>query len=269
LVNAVIRSPEVEHLHTSEQVTFLDNQFGTLCLNWAAVSLLDELLDPADPPSWGVELPPTDGEYFCDAGHRFPVAAAQLVTLGQLADSGELGAEAALPDTGSAEEAAAWLADHAGPGRDLDLEKYALPFETAIATERHAWTAPSPDELEEIRAHAWLPSGLTRLSRDPRHLAAVMQWATRTETIIMSANTCFEQAFVGLRHPLLPAPEHLPKQGAGPQASHQDSWSSLAGLDRRHARLVRGAFPAARPRLGRNDPCWCGSGRKHKYCHGA
>lgn len=22
-------------------------------------------------------------------------------------------------------------------------------------------------------------------------------------------------------------------------------------------------------RVGRNDPCWCGSGRKHKACHGA
>jgi hypothetical protein len=23
------------------------------------------------------------------------------------------------------------------------------------------------------------------------------------------------------------------------------------------------------PKLGRNDPCWCGSGRKLKKCHGA
>jgi|GEM_PF-1429793 len=22
-----------------------------------------------------------------------------------------------------------------------------------------------------------------------------------------------------------------------------------------------------RPNLGRNDPCWCGSGRKYKHCH--
>ncbi|MCC7161264.1 MAG: SEC-C domain-containing protein [Anaerolineae bacterium] len=25
--------------------------------------------------------------------------------------------------------------------------------------------------------------------------------------------------------------------------------------------------PAARPNLGRNDPCWCGSGKKYKNCH--
>ena len=25
----------------------------------------------------------------------------------------------------------------------------------------------------------------------------------------------------------------------------------------------------ARAKLGRNDPCWCGSGKKFKRCHGA
>jgi preprotein translocase subunit SecA len=23
------------------------------------------------------------------------------------------------------------------------------------------------------------------------------------------------------------------------------------------------------PKVGRNDPCWCGSGKKYKKCHGA
>jgi preprotein translocase subunit SecA len=23
----------------------------------------------------------------------------------------------------------------------------------------------------------------------------------------------------------------------------------------------------ARPKVGRNDPCWCGSGKKYKHCH--
>jgi uncharacterized protein YecA (UPF0149 family) len=23
------------------------------------------------------------------------------------------------------------------------------------------------------------------------------------------------------------------------------------------------------PKIGRNDPCWCGSGKKYKRCHGA
>jgi preprotein translocase subunit SecA len=25
----------------------------------------------------------------------------------------------------------------------------------------------------------------------------------------------------------------------------------------------------AGPKIGRNDPCWCGSGKKYKRCHGA
>ena len=26
--------------------------------------------------------------------------------------------------------------------------------------------------------------------------------------------------------------------------------------------------PASAAKLGRNDPCWCGSGKKFKRCHG-
>ena len=25
--------------------------------------------------------------------------------------------------------------------------------------------------------------------------------------------------------------------------------------------------PREIPKLGRNDPCWCGSGKKYKHCH--
>ena len=28
------------------------------------------------------------------------------------------------------------------------------------------------------------------------------------------------------------------------------------------------APPPAKGKLGRNDPCWCGSGKKFKKCHG-
>jgi preprotein translocase subunit SecA len=28
-------------------------------------------------------------------------------------------------------------------------------------------------------------------------------------------------------------------------------------------------YVRAEPKLGRNDPCFCGSGRKYKKCHGA
>jgi preprotein translocase subunit SecA len=32
---------------------------------------------------------------------------------------------------------------------------------------------------------------------------------------------------------------------------------------------VKAGGPANRQKLGRNDLCWCGSGKKFKKCHGA
>jgi uncharacterized protein YecA (UPF0149 family) len=29
----------------------------------------------------------------------------------------------------------------------------------------------------------------------------------------------------------------------------------------------RSELSEPRPKLGRNDPCWCGSGKKYKHCH--
>ena len=48
--------------------------------------------------------------------------------------------------------------------------------------------------------------------------------------------------------------------GMGEEASATTSTSS-----------GNGSAPAARsgPKVGRNDPCWCGSGKKYKKCHGA
>ncbi len=41
--------------------------------------------------------------------------------------------------------------------------------------------------------------------------------------------------------------------------------------DHGHAHHHEPATPFRRdaPKLGRNDPCFCGSGRKYKKCHGA
>ena len=42
-----------------------------------------------------------------------------------------------------------------------------------------------------------------------------------------------------------------------------------AGATAEHdlAVLLERFQPAPRPGLGRNHPCWCGSGRKYKVCH--
>jgi hypothetical protein len=45
-------------------------------------------------------------------------------------------------------------------------------------------------------------------------------------------------------------------------------WSQLEEPDAEELRIVEEAARRAPPRRGRNDPCWCGSGRKLKACHG-
>ena len=71
--------------------------------------------------------------------------------------------------------------------------------------------------------------------------------------------------------------------GAGTAAGAASTSAMLPGLGaprRGPVRLQRGdeqvgtvtgpsAAPASAAKLGRNDPCWCGSGKKFKKCHGA
>jgi preprotein translocase subunit SecA len=47
---------------------------------------------------------------------------------------------------------------------------------------------------------------------------------------------------------------------AAPQGDRTTNTRTTAGDGR--------AAPANPNRLGRNDPCWCGSGKKYKKCHG-
>jgi preprotein translocase subunit SecA len=53
------------------------------------------------------------------------------------------------------------------------------------------------------------------------------------------------------------------QQRRGIQLQHGDEPAAGAGG------AVSGAAPASAAKLGRNDACWCGSGKKYKRCHGA
>ena len=50
-----------------------------------------------------------------------------------------------------------------------------------------------------------------------------------------------------------------------------DADGHVHGPDCDHDHHHAPALPVRRegPKLGRNDPCFCGSGRKYKKCHGA
>lgn len=45
-------------------------------------------------------------------------------------------------------------------------------------------------------------------------------------------------------------------------------WRMLESPDEGQLKAVEDALRRVPPRHGRNDPCWCGSGRKQKVCHG-
>ena len=44
---------------------------------------------------------------------------------------------------------------------------------------------------------------------------------------------------------------------------------ALEAAYRELARAVKEWAPSQRAKIGRNEPCWCGSGQKFKKCHGA
>lgn len=44
-------------------------------------------------------------------------------------------------------------------------------------------------------------------------------------------------------------------------------WRTLTELPDAAAAIEPFLAPSGRPKLGRNQPCWCGSGRKYKQCH--
>jgi preprotein translocase subunit SecA len=52
-----------------------------------------------------------------------------------------------------------------------------------------------------------------------------------------------------------------------PKSDRNDEHVHGADCDHDHA--PQEPFRRSAPKLGRNDPCHCGSGRKFKKCHGA
>ena len=56
-----------------------------------------------------------------------------------------------------------------------------------------------------------------------------------------------------------PAPRARPPSAAG------DGSAATAAAGENPATVVK----SDREKIGRNDPCWCGSGKKYKKCHGA
>jgi len=69
-----------------------------------------------------------------------------------------------------------------------------------------------------------------------------------------------------------PAARPAPSPGAGPAGGADPGGArgaAGAGPVPASSRTPAGQSPGAQRKLGRNEPCWCGSGKKYKVCHGA
>jgi hypothetical protein len=61
------------------------------------------------------------------------------------------------------------------------------------------------------------------------------------------------------RKPEAAPPDPLPEHIHGPDCNHGHGHDHEPALE---------TYRRETPKLGRNDPCHCGSGRKFKKCHG-
>ncbi len=70
-----------------------------------------------------------------------------------------------------------------------------------------------------------------------------------------------------------PMPETPPADAGNPEAHREEPRSALApsrpAAQGRGLLAGSGAVPTEIQKIGRNDPCYCGSGKKYKKCHGA
>jgi preprotein translocase subunit SecA len=61
----------------------------------------------------------------------------------------------------------------------------------------------------------------------------------------------------------MPGPDDM--GGGGPS----DSGGNVMEMEPRSGAAAAAPFVRQVPKVGRNEPCPCGSGRKYKHCHGA
>ena len=60
------------------------------------------------------------------------------------------------------------------------------------------------------------------------------------------------------------------KEGSRDEGSIRQNTTRKVGQDSsplRRSQAGRRSPPSPTRRPGRNDPCWCGSGKKYKHCH--
>ncbi len=162
------------------------------------------------------------------------------------------------------------------PETDLDAEFKKLLQETGIANEKH----PVPENLDEESIKSLLLKRSLEASLDPLTIQRIlgvldMLWMTHLENLEALSESVGLRAY-GQKDPLVEYREEARKL-------FKDFWANfnawltmnifkLAKSKEQMANSKKAGLPAggqSGAKVGRNDPCPCGSGKKYKRCHGA
>lgn len=146
-------------------------------------------------------------------------------------------------------------------GRPQPFERCCGPYlrgeafpETAEALMRSRYTAYARREVDYLLD--------THAPRDEGRRAAIVAWAERAEFVGLEV----VGTEAGLAEDQTGVVEFIARtREAGTEQLHRER-SRFLKQDGRWF-FIDGAAPA-RPRVGRNDPCPCGSGKKYKKCCG-
>jgi preprotein translocase subunit SecA len=114
---------------------------------------------------------------------------------------------------------------------------------------------------------------LTEYRNEGYYMFEALNQAIRQEvvTILFHAQVEAEDAAALEQQPQGPQPSNLSYEHtttAGAEAMHAGS-STFTGANGGGDRAQTPIVNSAEQNIGRNDPCWCGSGKKYKKCHGA
>lgn len=137
------------------------------------------------------------------------------------------------------------VGDHEGPNWVLQADAMG---EALAATQRAVAVARRSDEIVVAR---WLAASVCERGRDP------VTAATHVEECLAAGD--------GWDMVLDRAAGYASDRGDAARAFAL--WSKAGKRGRRKAEVVAHFARASHPDLGRNETCWCGSGRKYKFCH--
>jgi preprotein translocase subunit SecA len=125
------------------------------------------------------------------------------------------------------------------------------------ATETTAMPTLTPAQLEALRAGS--PAGA---AAQPSAGSAATPGAPEASAAAVLGSSVTASSAAGARAEIVP--QARPAVARPLRLQHGDETvgvSSAAG--------GRAGEPADAHKIGRNDPCWCGSGKKYKRCHGS